>query len=397
MIIATRDKGLRELPDTLWSTGTDSVIVSEWEEVRQTLERSPNCVAVIDGELPDAELARIRVELPGSHVRGVLWLAAAGTDPERSLLLAPDSLVFETVSKPISVDELKYRLMAMLVRVGAPAHVSAWRGKRPEADFDERAGKIVTVFSTKGGVGKSLIAVNTAVGLARLYREKVLLVDADLYYGDMLALLDASTQYTIADVCNRQMHDVESLLAATTSHSSGISILPRPPAFERVDLLNKQVLLDALRSYRRLFDHVIVNMSTPLDELNLSLLDLSDRTLLVLTPEIPSIQNTGRFIEIAEKLGLIEQTSVILNRADTGIDRQILEQRLACGIACSIRSSGRLLVQATNEGSSLFTRDAHMRHEITREMAAVVELVAGRRRPKRDFLTRISSLLRRAA
>ena len=77
---------------------------------------------------------------------------------------------------------------------------------------------MVAIFSTKGGVGKSFIAVNAAVGLARIFKERVLLVDADLYYGDVLALLDASTHYTIADVCNRQIKDLDSLLTSLKEH-----------------------------------------------------------------------------------------------------------------------------------------------------------------------------------
>jgi pilus assembly protein CpaE len=397
IIILTRDKHLGELPDTLWSSGTDSLTVSHWAEARKTLESSQVCLAVVDGDMPDVELAQIRVELPGSHVRGVLWLMPAGSDLGRGLLLAPDSILFETVAKPVTAEELNYRLKAMLVRTGALPTKGTLAGPRARAEFGNRGGQVVAVFSTKGGVGKSFIAVNAAVGLARLFKEKVLLVDADLYYGDMLALLDASTQYTIADVCNRQMHDLDSLYAATTNHPTGISILPRPPAFERVELLNKEVLLDALNNYRRLFDHVIVNMSTPLDEFNLNVLEAAQRILLVTTPEIPAIQNTGRFIEIADKLGLTDRTSLILNRAASGVEKKALEERLGIPIEVSIRSSGRLVVQAANEGTSLFVKDSRIRQEITRDLVAVVEHVAGRPRPARTLLPGLPSFLRRAA
>ena len=397
VIILTRTERLKDLPDVLWSSGTDSAMVSRWSEAREAMARSSTCLAIIDGELPEVELAQIRVELAGSQVRGVLWLTPPGVDPAQSLVLAPDSILFEAVAKPVTAEELQYRTKAMLIRMGAPASsVRASRGNYLRPEYSERDGQIVAVFSTKGGVGKSLIAVNTAVGLARFYKERVLLVDADLYYGDVLALLDASTRYTIADVCNREIHDPESLLAATASHPSGISILARPPAFERVDLLKKEVLLRALESYRRLFDHVIVNMSTPLDEYNLSLLEAAQRILLVTTPEIPAIQNTSRFMEIADRLGLAEKLSLVLNRADSGVQLQALEQRLGYRVAATVRSSGRLVVQAANEGTSLFIKDARERQEITRDLVSVVEHTAGRSRPRPQLL-QLPSFLRRAA
>jgi hypothetical protein len=100
IIILTRDEQLSGLADTLWSSDTDSLTVSLWAEAQKTLQSSQTCLAVVDGDMPAAELAQIRVELPGSHVRGVLWLTPAGSDPGRALLLAPDSVLLRRLPNP---------------------------------------------------------------------------------------------------------------------------------------------------------------------------------------------------------------------------------------------------------------------------------------------------------
>jgi Flp pilus assembly CpaE family ATPase len=88
---------------------------------------------------------------------------------------------------------------------------------------------------------------------------------------------------------------------------------------------------------------------------------------------------------------------VILNRADSGVEIEALEQRLGIRFAARIRSSGKLVVQAANEGTSLFVKDARMRQDITHDLVSVVEHIANRPSPSRATLPRISSFLRRAA
>jgi len=258
-------------------------------------------------------------------------------------------------------------------------------------------GQIVAVFSNKGGVGKSTIAVNLAVGLRRLHGDRVLLIDADLYYGDLEPLLDAHGRHTIADLCIRQSRESDSLLSLTTAHSSGISFLPRPAEMARIETLDMSLLVQALPVFAHLFDHVVVNMSTALDEFNLSILDAAHRIVVITTPEMPSAVNTARFMEVAAKLKLASKTSVVLNRADSGASTATIEQHLSLNFAARVPSAGRLVVQAGNEGTSLFISDPHLRHDITRALAGLVEHVAGRPRTTQRGWRPFARLLGRAA
>jgi pilus assembly protein CpaE len=396
VVILTRDKAISVLGEALWAAGVDYASVGSWADVRRTLERGRICMAVVDGDLPASELEHVLAELPQVQLQAVLWLVSSDQGRAEHLRLPQADRPWERLSKPVWPEELLHRVKAVLGEAafhprGGEVTQFVSPGRRPDQ------GQIIAVFSNKGGVGKSTIAVNLAVGLRRLYGDRVLLIDADLYYGDMEPLLDAHGSHTVADLCIRQSREPDSLMGLTTAHSSGISLLARPAEMSRIETLDMTHLVHALPTYASLFDHVVVNMSTALDEFNLSILEAAHRIVVVTTPETPSAVNTARFMEVAAKLKLASKTSVVLNRADRGTSTDTIEQHLSLQFAARLPSAGRLVVQAGNAGQSLFVSDPHLRQDFTRALASLVELVAGRPRKARRGWGLLSRMLGRAA
>ena len=396
VLILTRDKAIGSLGETLWAAGVDYATVASWADVRRTLEGGRISMAVVDGDLPASELEHVLAELPQVPLQAVLWLVAAEQGRDEHLRLPITERPWERLSKPVWPEELLHRVKAVL----GDAHLQpglASKSQFVSAARRPQQGQIIAIFSNKGGVGKSTIALNMAVGLRQLYEDRVLLIDADLYYGDLESLLDAHGHHTIADLCIRQSRESDSLMSLTTAHPSGISFLPRPAEMARIETLDMSLLVKALPVYASLFDHVVVNMSTPLDEFNLSILDAAHRIVVVTTPEMASAVNTARFMEVAAKLKLASKTSLVLNRADSGTSTDTIEQHLLLQFAARLPSSGRLVVQAGNRGQSLFVSDPHLRQEITRALASLVEHVAGRPRNSRRGWGLLSRVLGRAA
>src|SRR5207253_470506 len=132
---------------------------------------------------------------------------------------------------------------------------------------------------------------------------------------------------------------------------------------------------------RSMYEHVIVDTQSTLDELNLDLLEAATRILLVTTPEMGALHNTARFLGLSERLRYVDKLHLILNRANSGIGAETLQRTLGIPVACGVVSAGRMMVDAVNEGTTTFAMDPTRRERITQDLAAIVELVAGREQP----------------
>jgi pilus assembly protein CpaE len=237
------------------------------------------------------------------------------------------------------------------------------------------------VFSVKGGSGKSTIAANLAAGLSSLYSFHTLLVDGNLWFGDIGVLLNLTSTNSSFDVAATDDPDLFALPKAVVQHASGASVLLRPPDPLSVEKIRPRSFVEAIERYRSLYDHVIVDTAASLDELNLDLLESATRVLLIFTPEMGALHNTARFLGLAERLGHTEKLSLVLNRANSGINTDDLQRTLGLPISCGVVSAGRMMLDAVNEGTTLFAMDPTRREKITQDLAAIVELVAGREQP----------------
>jgi pilus assembly protein CpaE len=245
---------------------------------------------------------------------------------------------------------------------------------------DDPRGQLTVVFSVKGGSGKSTIAANLAVGLASLYSFQTLLVDANLWFGDIGVLLNLTSTRSSFDVCTDDA-DIFALPKAVVPHSSGASVLLRPPDALSVEKLKLKSFVDALDRYRSLYEHVIVDTAPALDELNLDLLEMATRILLVVTPEMGALHNTARFLGLAERLGISKKLSLVLNRSNSGISSDDLQRTLGIPVAMGVVSAGRIMLDAVNEGTTLIAMDPNRRERITQDLVSIVEVVAGREQP----------------
>lgn len=215
-------------------------------------------------------------------------------------------------------------------------------------------GKVVTVFSPKGGVGRTTIVSNLAVAVRESAQKKVVLVDCSLQFGDVGVLLNVESQKTIIDLIPHidglELDFVEDILA---THSSGIKVLPGPTRPEMAELVTAESLKTILSKLRESYDYVFVDTWPSFQDTMLSVLDLSDAIIVVLTLELPAIKNVKLFLDVADALGYPpEKLILVLNRADStgGIRVADVEASLRRPIAASIVSDGRLVTYALNQG-----------------------------------------------
>ena len=221
-------------------------------------------------------------------------------------------------------------------------------------------GRIVTVFSAKGGCGKTTLATNMAAALADRGRREVCLVDLDLAFGDVAIALQLFPAHTIADAVplgeNVDFTAIQSLL---TPHSPGLTTLVapvEPGGSEAIPASMVGHILDLLRGQ---FDYVVVDTPPAFDDQVLTAFDMSDIVCLLATLDIPALKNLKLTLETMELLNYPrDRWRIVMNRADSKVGLSIaeVEKTLRTTISVQIPSS-RDVPAAINRGVPIVLDD----------------------------------------
>jgi pilus assembly protein CpaE len=198
-------------------------------------------------------------------------------------------------------------------------------------------GKVVTVFSPKGGSGKSVVATNLAVAVARS-GVRTLLIDLDLQFGDSALTLAVAPRATIANLATSAGEvDVAKLSAfVSTDPRTGLDLLPAPQRPEEADAVGQKELTAVLVAARSSYDAVVVDTGPLFDGAMLAALDHTDELLLVCNPEVTSLKNVRIGLETLDRLGFErERVSLVANRigAPGAVDRKEIEIALDTEVA----------------------------------------------------------------
>jgi len=250
------------------------------------------------------------------------------------------------------------QIVEAIERVGAGLRGDATATPGPTAlaggEGGGSQGRVTTVFSTKGGSGKSVIATNLAVVLAERSEGPVCLVDADLQFGDVAVMMKLAPSHTVVDaVSNIDRLDsqlLESLLA--THEGSGLRILPAPlePAF--ADQIGAGDMVKIIEILRNFCEHVIIDTPAYFNDVVLGLVEVSDDVLLVAGMDIPNIKNVKIGLQTLRLLNTpMEKLRLILNRANSKVKLDIggVERTLQVS-AEALVPSDVVVPQSVNKG-----------------------------------------------
>ena len=293
----------------------------------------------------------------------------------------------EFLVKPFSSDELTASIRHVAERerekmsrivvtpvAGGPGQDERGAGERGAGE----PGTVVAVFSPKGGVGRTTIAVNLAVAAHQDLGTRVCVVDASLQFGDVGVLLNLNPKNkSIADLAPElDAGEAESLDTFVINHSSGIRVLLAPPSPEMAELISPAALKRVIEALRQEHDLVVVDCTTAFNDTTLAVLDVADVILTVLSLEITSIKNTRLFLELADQLGYGNgKVRLVLNRSDStlGIRLTDVEHSIGRKVDHTIVSDGRSVVYALNRGVPFVVsnREAQVAQDISRLAASV--------------------------
>lgn len=297
----------------------------------------------ISQEVPMAQVIMMSVQGEADYLRRSMLAGA------REFLIKPFSSD-ELVSSIRRVYELGAVQRARYQVPVPPVSVTARKQPPPP----EELGKVITVFSPKGGTGCSTIATNLAIALHTETDARVILVDSSLQFGDVAVLLNLKPVRTIVDlVPHMDELDGELINSVIVPHSSGIKTLLAPPRPEMADLIVPDHMKRILEELKKTFDCVVVDTWTSLHDLVLTIMDVSDRILLITTPDIPSIKNTKLFFEVTEALGYPpEKVFLTINKVDrrSSIRAENIETGIKHPVAATLALDERVATLAANQG-----------------------------------------------
>ena len=264
----------------------------------------------------------------------------------------------EIVLRPWSVDALRWRIEAMAIRAQVPTSQSndaVLSGGGLNSEWTPAA-PVFVVFNPKGGVGKTTIATNLAAVLQLRKQMQVLLIDADTVTGHVGLSLGLSGGRSAVDSWTDEDggYPHESLLDIAQTHSSGIRVVSLATDPLRHPTLKGERVGDAIAEARHLVDAIVVDLHPSYSEVNLAAFAIADRILLPVTPDLPAIRAAIQLKEVAVEIGVRDRLSLVINRANSGVTVQDMEETIGLQAMAHIRSAGPALRVVGERG-----QDAH--------------------------------------
>ena len=242
----------------------------------------------------------------------------------------------------------------------------------------QQLGRVITVFSPKGGVGKTTMAVNLALALTERGARRVCLVDLDLAFGDVAITMQLFPTHSIEHaIGSEESLDAAQLDTLLTRHADSMMVLAAPAHPDVRERVSPALVGKVLRTLREGFDFVVVDTAPSFDEQVLTALDETDECVIVATLDVPTLKNVKVALETLDMLDIARgHRHLLLNRADdaVGITPDKVEGILGMPVAASVSSSVDVAA-ATNSGNPIVV--ATPGHQSSQAVRALASEIAG--------------------
>lgn len=383
---AARDD-LSEIRTALAADGRGRLLMAseETDQISQNLMRwRPSAVIVMLGQ--QSEPAPLLIERIVADCPDTMVICASRNASPDLILRSLRSGAREFLRLPVIPEEFK-------IVLDRTAEFGFGRAEAPK-----KRGRVVAVFSSKGGCGVSFIAANLAAAI----NKPTVLVDFNLQTGDLDLFLGVEPKFSVADLVeNRARLDDSLLHSYLVPHSPKLSLVAAPREAGSAEDIRPEHIFDVIQVLRERYSYIVLDTPHTFDENTLAALDQSDEILLVLSVDIPSIRSAQRALQIFDRLSYPRhKVRVVINRWSKQIDPELqkVERYIGDRVVGHVPSDYRAVVSSINLGQPLV--ESQPSSIIAREIKRIAATITGStegRIEQESRSSRMKSIFRRSA
>ena len=335
-------------------------------------------VVLMDINMPDMDgitaTSKVLAQVPYAQV--VILTVQDDPDYMRKAMMAG---AHDFLTKPPALDDL----LNAIQQAGKVAHQERRKASQIQLATSGHSpglssrGKIITVYSPKGGTGCSTVAANLA---ATLHNDETnaILVDGNLQFGDITDLFKLQSRHSILEL-TAQADDLDYQIIEETvvTHESGIRILA-PPGPESADDVGINQYIEVLENLREIYPYVLVNTTSELSSIIIATLEISDLLILLVTQDIPTVARVRKFMDTLNLLQVKpERVLVVLNQFDkhTDITPDIIGKSIKHDVNATIPKDVRIVLPALNRGVPFMLKSELKAQPVSRAMLDLAEIV----------------------
>jgi Flp pilus assembly protein, ATPase CpaE len=323
-------------------------------------------------------------EIITSNILNTMVISTSAKGGQHNIKRAMASGAREFIIKPYTGPSLVERIIRLYDR-----HVENLKLIEGN-DFDNITIKprIITVFSTKGGVGKTMLSTNLAIAIAKKTGEKVVLLDFDFEFGDVPIVLNIYPERTIAGLIEEKGDISPELIEEyLIEHPSGIKVLSAPLSPELAESIKPENVEKVLKSLSKNYKYIVIDTSPTFQDVNLTTFDMSDRILFITTLDLSTIKNVKSGLLILKSLKFDDsKVDIILNRFNRriGISLSDLERTIGKSILHTIPEDNNAVVDSVNSGNPIVMDENGS--GIARSIREIAGIVIGETETTKDSL-----------
>jgi len=359
-------------------------IIGEARTGREAIDQSHSLlpdVVIMDINMPDMDglvaTEAIRKRLP--YIQIIILSVQYDSSYMRRAMLAGAR---DFLSKPPMIDELTNAIrqagkLAIEEKRKAQVNFATLEAASSSAAGQRILGKIIVVYSPKGGTGCTTIATNVALGL-QSESTRTALIDASLQFGDVAVFLNEQGRNTILDLTPRADElDPDIIQEVMIKHpATQLDILAAPPRPEFADDVNSDYFSKVVRYLQRLYSYIVIDTASYLSDVTQVCLDIANVIILVATQDIPSIKSTNLFLGLSDASGINRKRILfVINRFDKriSISAERIGESLKQPVEAIIPFEDRIVTSSINRGTPFITENKML--PISRSIFAVIDKI----------------------